>query len=116
MSDIRLESIYLIVGGSKLIVSNSELIVSSSELIRKFLGNLSCLSQVCRSCIGRPANQSKNSVPRPVQYFSFRTRPFLFRSIRNSGRRICNLISHRTPQPPIILGFKFKCPQFDLCG
>jgi len=100
MSDIRLELIYLVVSDSKLIVSGLKLIVSSSELIRKFLSDFSCLAQVCCSCVSRPANQSKNSVPCPVQNFGFRTRPSLFRSMQNNGRCICNLISHRSPQSP----------------
>jgi hypothetical protein len=43
ISDVRLEFIYLIAGGSK--------------LIRKFLSGLSCLMKLCLSRVSRSANQ-----------------------------------------------------------
>jgi hypothetical protein len=100
VTDIRLEIIYLVMGGSKLIMRSSKLIVGGSKLIRKFLSDLSRLLEVCRSRGCRPANQPKNSVPCPVHYLGLRTRTFVYRSIRNNGRRICNLISHRNLLTP----------------
>jgi hypothetical protein len=87
VSDIHLEIIYLVVGSSKLIVSGS-------KLIREFLSDLPCFLEVCCSRISSTANQPKNCIPCPVDYFGFRT---LFRGIRNNGLRICNLI-HRNPR------------------
>ena len=83
VSDIRLESIYLIVG-------NSKLIARGSKLIRQFMSHVSCLLEVSR--ISRVFNKFKNSVPCLVHYVGFRLRTFLFRSVRDNGSDS----SHRT--------------------
>jgi hypothetical protein len=76
VSDIRLESIYLIVGSSKLIARGS-------KLIRQFMSHVSCLLEF--SLISRVSNKFKNSAPCPVEYIGFRPHNFLFRSIWDNG-------------------------------
>jgi hypothetical protein len=98
VSDIRLESIYLI-------VSSPKLLVSGSQLVCKFLSDFPRLSEVCRSLVCRPTNQPEDSIPCAVYYFGFRTGIFRFKCIRNSGfntgvqrRRIRLLTSHCSPR------------------
>jgi hypothetical protein len=87
VSDIRLESIYLI-------MSSLKLIARSSKLIRQSLSHVSCLLEV--SLISRVFNKLKNSAPCPVYYIGFRARTFLFRGIRDNGSDS----SHRTLPTP----------------
>jgi hypothetical protein len=82
VSDIRLESIYLI--------------VSSSKLIDQFLSDVTYLLEVSLSNFSRVLNELKNSAPCSVHYIGFRDSTFLFRSIRDNGSDS----SHRTLTPP----------------
>jgi hypothetical protein len=113
VSDFRLESIDLVVGSSKLIVG-------SSKLIRKLLSDLSRLLKVCCSRVSRSANQTKNSVPCPVHYFGFRTRPVFSRSMPNNGGRIRNLINHRNLLTPTAglryFSIQIRAAAICLCG
>jgi hypothetical protein len=112
-SDIRLESIYLVVGSLKLIAG-------CLKLIRKFFSRLSCVFDVCGCRASRPVNEPEDGIPRPVQQIGFRTAVFSFRRVRNnSAWRICPLISHRSPQlnlPRDISPSNFVLTQFDRCG
>jgi hypothetical protein len=103
VSDIRLESIYLI-------VSSPKLLVSGSQLVRKFLSDFPRLSEVCRSRVCHPTNQPEDSIPCAVYYFGFRTGTFRIKCIRNSGfdtgverRRIRLLTSHCSPRSRCVL-------------
>jgi hypothetical protein len=78
VSDIRFESIYLI--------------VSSSKLIDQFLSDVTYLLEVSLSNPSRVLNKLKNSAPCSVHHIGFRPRSFLFRSIRDNGSNS----SHRT--------------------
>jgi hypothetical protein len=73
VSDVRLENIYLVVGGLKLIVGGS-------KLICKFLGDLSRLLEVCCSHVSRAANQLKDGIPCAVHYCGW-TGVFRFRRV-----------------------------------
>jgi hypothetical protein len=105
-SDIRLESIYLVLG-------SSNLITTGLKLKHKSLSDFPCLSEVCRSRVCCPANQPKDSTPCAVYDFGFRTGIFCFRCIRSSGlnsglnsgfntgiqrKPICFPTRHRSPQ------------------
>ena len=85
VSDIRLESIYMIVG-------SSNLIARGSKLIRQFLSDVSRLLELSLSRLSRVLNKLKNNARCPVHYIGFRVRTFLFRSIRDNGSDS----SHRT--------------------
>ena len=74
VSDVRLESIYLVVGSAKLFAAGS-------KLICKLLSGFSCLLKFCLSCTGSPADEPKNRISRSVQHVG---RAGILR-IRNSG-------------------------------
>ena len=97
VSDIGLESIYLVVGSSKLIATGL-------KLKHKSLSGLSCLLEICLSRTSSPGDELKNCTPRPVQHIR-RTGIYRFKFIRNSGfnigfqrKRICLLTSHCSPR------------------
>ena len=115
VSDIGLESIYLVVGSSKLIATGL-------KLKRKSLSGLSCLLEICLSRTSSPGDELKNCISRPVQHIC-RTGIFRFEFNRNSSfnigfqrKRICLLTSHcspRTHSAPDISASKSKLTQFD---
>jgi hypothetical protein len=115
VSDIGLESIYLVVGSSKLIATGL-------KLERKSLSGLSRLLEICLSRTSSPGDELKNCIPRTVHHIR-RTGIYRFKFTRNSGfnigfqrKRICLLTSHcspRTHSAPDISASKSKLTQFD---
>jgi hypothetical protein len=93
VSNIGLESIYLIVGSLKLIAGGS-------KLICKFLSGLSCLSEIRLNCTSSPGDEPKNCIPRPVQHIR-RTGIFRFKFIRNSGFKVLVIATPELSQPQI---------------